>query len=80
MRKTAIVILAIVSLFLTACSDDTSSVLGPDTAVPDDSTLISGTQPGETKRHADDWAGPLFDNAVTFGINSLLGTSGDATK
>jgi hypothetical protein len=25
-------------------------------------TLFSGKQPGETKRHADDWAGPLLDD------------------
>jgi hypothetical protein len=24
-------------------------------------TLLSGHQPGESKRHADDWAGPLLD-------------------
>ncbi len=25
-------------------------------------TLFSGKQPGETKRHADDWVGPLLDD------------------
>jgi hypothetical protein len=56
---------AILSVCLSGCSiDESGSVNGPEVFVPDDGTFISGMQPGETKRHADDWMGPLADGTI----------------
>jgi hypothetical protein len=76
MRKLLIPILSIGFSCLTGCAIlGASSGLGPDAIVPDDSTLFSGKQPGETKRHADDWVGPLVDGAVVLAIAEANATA-----
>jgi hypothetical protein len=76
MKRLLVPSFAILSLCLSGCTvDESGSVHGPEVFVADDGTLISGMQPGETKRHADDWMGPLADG--TLGV-IILGLDQDA--
>ena len=81
MKRLLVPSFAILSVCLSGCTvDQSGSVQGPEVFVADDGTLISGMQPGETKRHADDWMGPLADGTlglIILGLDQEAGAQSD---